>query len=315
MATHTAVRTVYRLPTVSPTPEAMFEALNHQQLDRLGAELHHPVVLCVPAIYLTYGKEEAADTWCAPNARTTGITVFEPVRRTGALLLLAVDGQVYAVTCGNGYRLVPDALKDKRFGLRFAIRMIDPRHISGAVTKALGRPRTDISLVAAGTSVPALGIRDQARVVRHLGGHLDGVRSPEAATPTAGPAPPKVVSACGSRSASSRPTWSRTCARSPGSARTASRTLSWISSTTSSRSPTPSPAPHSRPPSTVCSGPRRRTDLVLRTPRPARDVRRGHRVPDLHRQHRGLPLRRLRPGVRPHPGQDPPPRHPYRRPA
>jgi uncharacterized protein (TIGR04141 family) len=175
MAAHTAVRTVYRLPTLQPTPEAMFEALDHEQLDRLGAELHHPEVLGVPAVYLTYGKEEAADTWCAPNARTTGIPVVEPVRRTGALLLLAVDGQVYAVTCGNGYRLVPDALKDKRFGLSFAIRMIDPRHISGAVTKALGRPRTDISLVAAGTSVPALGIRDQARVVRRLGGHLDDV--------------------------------------------------------------------------------------------------------------------------------------------
>ncbi|WP_338702528.1 TIGR04141 family sporadically distributed protein [Streptomyces sp. Q6] len=175
MATHTAVRTVYRLSTVSPTPEDMFEALDHEQLDRLGAELHHPEVLGVPAVYLTYGKEDEADTWCAPNARTTGIPVFEPVRRTGALLLLAVAGQVYAVTCGNGYRMVPDALKDKRFGLRFAIRMIDPRHISGAITKALGRPRTDISLVPAGTSVPALGIRDQARVVRHLGGHLDNI--------------------------------------------------------------------------------------------------------------------------------------------
>ncbi|MFI7382322.1 TIGR04141 family sporadically distributed protein [Streptomyces sp. NPDC049813] len=175
MTAHTAVRTIYRLGTVSPTPEAMFEALDHEQLDRLGAELHQPEVLGVPAVYLTYGKEEPADTWCAPNARTTGIPVFEPVRRTGALLLLAVDGQVYAVTCGNGYRLVPDALKDKRFGLRFAIRMIDPRHISGAVTKALGRPRTDISLVPTGASVPALGIRDQARVVRHLGGHLDDV--------------------------------------------------------------------------------------------------------------------------------------------
>ncbi|MFF1692075.1 TIGR04141 family sporadically distributed protein [Streptomyces sp. NPDC058257] len=175
MTAHTAVRTVYRLGTVSPTPEAMFEVLDHEQLDRLGAELHHPEVLGVPAVYLTYGKEEEADTWCAPNARTTGIPVFEPVRRTGSLLLLAVDGQVYAVTCGNGYRLIPDALKDKRFGLRFAIRMIDPRHISGAVTKALGRPRTDISLVPAGTSVPALGIRDQARVVRHLGGHLDDI--------------------------------------------------------------------------------------------------------------------------------------------
>ncbi|MDJ0465259.1 TIGR04141 family sporadically distributed protein [Streptomyces sp. H27-C3] len=175
MSTHTAVRTVYRLSTVSPTPEAMFDALDHEQLDRLGAELHHPEVLGVPAVYLTYGKQEEADTWCAPNARTTGILVSEPVRRTGALLLLAVGDQVYAVTCGNGYRLVPDALKDKRFGLRFAIRMIDPRHISGAVTKTLGMARTDISLVPAGTSVPALGIRDQARVVRHLGGHLDDI--------------------------------------------------------------------------------------------------------------------------------------------
>lgn len=175
MPTHTAVRTVYRLSAVSPTEEAMFDALDHGQLDRLGAALHHPEVLGVPAVYLTYGKEEEADAWCAPNARTTGIPVSERVRRTGALLLLAVDDQVYAVTCGNGYRLVPDALKDKRFGLCFAIRMIDPRHISGAVTKALGMARTDISLVPAGASVPALGIRDQARVVRHLGGHLDDV--------------------------------------------------------------------------------------------------------------------------------------------
>ncbi|WP_372344167.1 TIGR04141 family sporadically distributed protein [Streptomyces sp. KL116D] len=175
MATHTAVRTVYRLPTVTPTREAMFDALDHDQLDRLGATLHHPEVLGVPAVYFTYGKEEDADTWCAPNARTTGISVTEPVRRTGALLLLAVDGQVYAVTCGNGYRLVPEALKDKRFGLSFAIRMIDPRHISGAVSQALGRPRTDISLVPAGAPVPELGLRDQARVVRHLGGHLDDV--------------------------------------------------------------------------------------------------------------------------------------------
>ncbi|MFI5738876.1 TIGR04141 family sporadically distributed protein [Streptomyces anulatus] len=97
----------------------------------------------------------------------------EAVRRTAALLLLAVDGQVYAIGCDQGYRLILERLKDKRFGLSFAIREIDPTLVRGAVSGILGQARTDISLVPNGAPVPTLGLGDHTRIVRSLGGYLN----------------------------------------------------------------------------------------------------------------------------------------------
>ncbi|MCL8014242.1 TIGR04141 family sporadically distributed protein [Streptomyces sp. AS02] len=173
MASNTAVRTVYRLSGVTPTTEGMLYALDLVLLDRLGADPHLPEALGVPAVYITCGMEHARAPWCEPMSRTTGITVTESVRRTAAVLLLAVDGTVYAIGCDQGYRLIPDHLKDKRFGLSFAIRQMDPNVIRGAVSRSLGQARTDISLVPGGAPVPLLGIRDHSRIVRSLGGYLD----------------------------------------------------------------------------------------------------------------------------------------------
>ncbi|MBT2398311.1 TIGR04141 family sporadically distributed protein [Streptomyces sp. ISL-100] len=117
--------------------------------------------------------EHTEAPWCEPMSRTTAITVTESVRRTAAVLLLAVDGTVYAIGCDQGYRLIPDHLKDKRFGLSFAIRQMDPTMIREAVSRSLGQARTDISLVPGGAPVPLLGIRDHSRIVRSLGGYLD----------------------------------------------------------------------------------------------------------------------------------------------
>ncbi|GEC03680.1 hypothetical protein SSP24_13350 [Streptomyces spinoverrucosus] len=173
MASNTAVRTVYRLSGVAPTTEAMLYTLDLELLDRLGADPHLPEALGVPAVYITCGMERTEAPWCEPMSRTTGITVSESVRRTAAVLLLAVDDTVYAIGCDQGYRLIPDHLKDKRFGLSFAIRQMDPSLIRGAVSRSLGRARTDISLVPGGAPVPLLGIRDHSRIVRSLGGYLD----------------------------------------------------------------------------------------------------------------------------------------------
>ncbi|MFK0119518.1 TIGR04141 family sporadically distributed protein [Streptomyces sp. NPDC090994] len=173
LASLTQVRTVYRLSGVSPTTEGMLRALDLELLDGLGAELHEPEALRVPGVYVTCAMERTEAPWCEPMSRTTGITVSESVRRTAALLLLAVDATVYAIGCDQGYRLIPDHLKDKRFGLSFAIRQMDPNLIRGAVSRSLGQARTDISLVPQGAPVPLLGIRDHSRIVRSLGGYLD----------------------------------------------------------------------------------------------------------------------------------------------
>ncbi|MFH9367732.1 TIGR04141 family sporadically distributed protein [Streptomyces sp. or20] len=175
MTTNTEVRTIYRLSGVAPTPEAMLDVFDAASLDRHGADVHFPDLVGVPAVYITCGMESEEAPWCAPMARTTGIEVTESVRRTAAVLLLAVDGEVYGIGCDQGYRLIPDYLKDKRFGLSFAIRQMDPAMIRGAVSKSLGQARTDISLTPGGAPVPLLGIRDHSRIVRSLGGYLDGV--------------------------------------------------------------------------------------------------------------------------------------------
>ncbi|MGX1478107.1 UNVERIFIED_CONTAM: uncharacterized protein (TIGR04141 family) [Streptomyces canus] len=175
MPSHTEVRTVYRLSGVAPTSAAMLDALDAALLDSLGADPHLPEALGVPAVYITCGMERTEAPWCEPMSRTTGIVVNESVRRTAAVLLLAVDGVVYAIGCDQGYRLIPEHLKDKRFGLSFAIRQMDPNLIRGAVSRSLGQARTDISLVPGGASVPLLGIRDHSRIVRSLGGYLDNL--------------------------------------------------------------------------------------------------------------------------------------------
>ncbi|MFF7066655.1 TIGR04141 family sporadically distributed protein [Streptomyces pseudovenezuelae] len=175
MPSHTEVRTVYRLSGVAPTSEAMLDTLDAELLDSLGADPHLPEALGVPAVYITCGMERTEAPWCEPMSRTTGIVVTESVRRTAAVLLLAVDGTVYAIGCDQGYRLIPEHLKDKRFGLSFAIRQMDPNLIRGAVSRSLGQARTDISLVPGGASVPLLGIRDHSRIVRSLGGYLDNL--------------------------------------------------------------------------------------------------------------------------------------------
>ncbi|MFC7306854.1 DUF6119 family protein [Streptomyces monticola] len=178
MASNTAKRTLYRLCGVVPTREGMFDALDHEQLDALGADIRPcpDQPLDAPALLVTAGLEKEEASWCRDVARTTGCEVSESVRRTAALLMLAVDGQVYAIGYDQGYRLVPDHLKDKRFGLAFAIRRVDPQRIRDLVANTMGQARTDITIVPGGTPMFSLGVREHAQFVRRLGGYLDDVR-------------------------------------------------------------------------------------------------------------------------------------------
>lgn len=176
MAPSTSTRTLYRLRGVVSTMDAMFDALDIEHLTEIGASIHiADTWMGTPAFLITAGLELGEAEWCAEFARTTGVRVSEEVRRTAALLLIAVDEDVYAIGRDQGYRLIPRHHKDQRFGLSFAIRQIDPLHIRGLVSNTLGRARTDIAIVPGGASAPSLGIRDHARIVRRLGGYLDGI--------------------------------------------------------------------------------------------------------------------------------------------
>ncbi|AZM54564.1 hypothetical protein DMA15_20005 [Streptomyces sp. WAC 01529] len=171
----TSKRTLYRLRSVAPTVDAMFDALDPNQLEKVYADFDFPENLGVPAVLVTGSFEQPVASWCDEIFRTTGIEVSRPVNRSAGLLVVAVDGEVYAIGYDQGFRLVPDRLKDHRFGLSFASRRVDPGKIRDLVSHTPGGGRTDITLIPSGASVWSLGIVEHAQIVRRLGGHLDNI--------------------------------------------------------------------------------------------------------------------------------------------
>jgi len=175
MTARTSKRTLYRLRGVSPTADAMFDALDTDQLEKVHADFDFPENLGVPAVLVTGSFEQPVASWCDEIFRTTGIEVARPVNRSAGLLMLAIDGEVYAIGYDQGFRLVPDRVKDHRFGLSFASRRVDPAKIRDLVSHTPGGGRTDIALIPSGASVWSLGIVEHAQIVRRLGGHLDNI--------------------------------------------------------------------------------------------------------------------------------------------
>ena len=173
----TSKRTLYRLTGIAPTVDAMFDVLDPARLEAIDAELHFPEErLGVPALLVTGSFEQPVASWCGEINRTTGCEVSRPVNRPAGLLMLAVDGEVYAVGYDQGFRLVPDRVKDRRFGLGFVIRRVDPAQIRDMVSHTPGGGRTDITLVPGGAPVWSLGVQEHAQIVRRLGGRLDGIQ-------------------------------------------------------------------------------------------------------------------------------------------
>ncbi|QDQ11248.1 TIGR04141 family sporadically distributed protein [Streptomyces spectabilis] len=176
-ASGTSKRTLYRLTGVAPTVDAMFDVLDPARLEAVGAELDFPEErLGVPALLVTGSFEQPVASWCDEINRTTGCEVSRPVNRSAGLLMLAVDGEVYAVGYDQGFRLVPDRVKDRRFGLSFVIRRVDPAQIRDMVSHTPGGGRTDITLVPGGAPIWSLGVQEHAQIVRRLGGRLDGIQ-------------------------------------------------------------------------------------------------------------------------------------------
>ncbi|MFD5753328.1 TIGR04141 family sporadically distributed protein [Streptomyces sp. NPDC127033] len=175
MTARTTKRTLYRLRGVPPTTDAMLYALDADQLGRVHAGADVVENLGVPAVLVTGSFEQPVASWCEEIFRTTGIEVSRPVNRSAGLLMLAVDGEVYAIGYDQGFRLVPDRLKDHRFGLSFASRRVDPAKIRDLVSHTPGGGRTDITLIPGGASVWSLGIVEHAQIVRRLGGQLDDI--------------------------------------------------------------------------------------------------------------------------------------------
>ena len=159
----------------------MFDAytayVSAQHLDELGAQLEFIDIAGAPAIWI--GVQAASDLagWCADAALTTGLNLAYTDCRSAGMLLVGVDEVGYAMSYGSGHLLVPDELKDQRFGLRFLIRRLDSGQVQDLVRRRPdARGRTDSTLVPAGAPVWTLGIAENVEIIRRIGGRAKDLK-------------------------------------------------------------------------------------------------------------------------------------------
>src|SRR5579859_6170511 len=122
--------TLHRLvPEIRPDHEAMFDAyttcISARRLDEAGAPLEFIDVAGAPAIWIGVQAANDLANWCADASMTTGLDLTYTDCRSAGVLLLGVDQIAYAMSYGNGHLLIPDDLKDQRFGLQFLVRRLD----------------------------------------------------------------------------------------------------------------------------------------------------------------------------------------------
>jgi uncharacterized protein (TIGR04141 family) len=150
----------------------MLEALDLTGDGQDGYIIAHPSTLGVPAVW-AHGTRRYSAKWCADASITTGLQMSYLDQQAGGALILAVDGQVYALGYGAGRWLVHEDCKDQGFGIEFAIRQLNPDNVHRVVQRRPGsRGRHDSTLVPDGLPIWCYGIESYAGIVGHLGGAL-----------------------------------------------------------------------------------------------------------------------------------------------
>jgi uncharacterized protein (TIGR04141 family) len=157
---------------------AYTEHVTEHELLEKGAVWERTHLAEAPAIWIgVQGVSDRAD-WCGDASITTGLDVPYIDCRSGGVLLLGVDETAYAMSYGAGYVLIPDKLKDRRFGMSFVIRRLNPEQVSDVVRRRPdGRGRTDTVLVAAGAPVWTLGITENVEIIRRIGGRAKDLKT------------------------------------------------------------------------------------------------------------------------------------------
>ncbi len=178
----TRLATLYRFVAgIGDSHEDMFYAftfyVSEQSLDKQHADTEFIEVGGVSAVWIGIQEPEKKAEWTEEFATTTGLDLAYSERRCGGLLLLGIDGIAYALSYGNGYRLIPDELTDQRFGLSFLIRRLDGGQVKDLVRRrANGRGRIDSTVVAAGAPVWMLGIAENVEIIRRIGGRAKNLK-------------------------------------------------------------------------------------------------------------------------------------------
>ncbi|MEV8374750.1 TIGR04141 family sporadically distributed protein [Kribbella sp. NPDC056861] len=157
--------TLHRLWRTPPDAGSLLDLLDHEQLDELEDLDFGPVTVADEAGLWVQGSFRTRDgesaEWCLAAQRTLGREVHFSDSRSAGLLMLIVDGRAYAIGYGQGHRLLPGDQKDRRFGLEFATRALDPTQVHKLLRRRPGaRGRTETTLMPNGSPIWAFEVGD-----------------------------------------------------------------------------------------------------------------------------------------------------------
>ncbi|MEV0899997.1 DUF6119 family protein [Actinoplanes sp. NPDC049802] len=124
---------------------------------------------------MTHGiiAREGPPDWVDHLTTLTGSQLDVSNQTAAGLLLVPVDGFVFALSWGMGFLLFDQKYVDPGFGLRFAIRRADPDEVRSLTVHALDTlPRTAKTSVLGGAKIGAFGMEELGEVLSRLVGRV-----------------------------------------------------------------------------------------------------------------------------------------------
>lgn len=163
--------TLIRLRDVEPTAAGIRDLFDEEALAAIDGHIEPFTADRVTGLAM-YGSFRTSAEGRHLLAVTTGAAIPEHEnRRSAELVLIAVDGAVYAYGYGEGWRLIPDEKKDRRFGLQFGIRCLDPEQIKEIARRRPGEGgRSDQTCIAGAAPFWQFGISQQVEIINRLAG-------------------------------------------------------------------------------------------------------------------------------------------------
>ncbi|MBA3843544.1 MAG: TIGR04141 family sporadically distributed protein [Actinobacteria bacterium] len=124
----------------------------------------------VPAVWFWAQRPSARPAWYRDASAMLDRELDVWTRDCGLLVALEVDGVVYTVTYGDGWRWIRDEHHSPAFGLKVVVRCLDQSRIRAVGSRRLGLGRSDNTVVAGGAPLAAVRPSDYLDVIRKLAG-------------------------------------------------------------------------------------------------------------------------------------------------
>ncbi|MDA8369505.1 MAG: TIGR04141 family sporadically distributed protein [Nocardiopsaceae bacterium] len=162
--------TLYRLADVEPTEQGMRAVLDEADPYRQGLAIQVTRIHDMPAVVLSgvRGGERSPD-WQPDAVTSTGLNLDLHTASPVVVVLLAVDGAVYAFSYGGGHHLIPRELRDPDFGRTFAACALNEATVATVDTRDMDTAnRYGSTRIPRGEPMRTYGLRHEKDLVNRL---------------------------------------------------------------------------------------------------------------------------------------------------